>query len=401
MSKAWTIAVVFVIACGGAGSEPPNSPQQRKDAEPAIAALKASKFGDAQREAGVVLGKDGKNSRAAAVRAIAAYQAAGHNLIASLTSVLRSAGPLKSFDHQAGRQAWLDFAKALAAIDADLAIAATDRDFSLELCIACWEHDWNRSGEIDDNDRKMFELEFDGKGGELAEGDPRRRPTIKFDVGDVEWARAMIAFQRAAVELVLAYKWSELDKLFSSDDDPKIVIRVAEPGRVKRARQLVLAGLAHADKCRETYLAETDDDREWVPNPRQKSYAMPLEVDDQLYQTWKGVLGDVRRLLESQEGISLREAKNLIDPSERLEVPDVYIDLGRMLREPKDIVFDIAAIKSRTANYEPFLRGLIGNGYQTKMRASPLVGRLRAMKNQLERGEDSLERKLRYLLWLN
>jgi hypothetical protein len=47
------------------------------------------------------------------------------------------------------------------------------------------------------------------------------------------------------------------------------------------------------------------------------------------------------------------------------------------------------------------LRGLIGNGYQTKMRPSPLVARLRGMKDQLDRSEDSLDRKLRYLLWLN
>lgn len=378
-----------------------NSAQQHKDSETAVTALKASKFRDAQREASVVLGKDPRNSRAAAVRAITAYQEAGNNLIVSLTGVMRHAGGLKFFDHQGARQAWLDFAKALDAIDKDLAVVAADRDFSMELCLACWEHDWNRSGEIDENDRKMFELEFDGNGGELAENDPRRQPTIHFDVGDAEWARAMIAFQRAAVELVLAYRWSELDKLFGNEDDGtlKITIHLADPGRVKHARELVVAGLSYADKCREAYLAESDDDREWVPNPRQKSYAMPLQVDDQLYQTWKGVLGDVRRLLASEEGISLREAKRLIDPSERSEVPDMYIDLGRMLREPKDIVFDIGALEKHS--YETFLRGLIGNGYQTKMRPSPLVARLRGMKDSLDRGEDSLERKLRYLLWLN
>ena len=53
------------------------------------------------------------------------------------------------------------------------------------------------------------------------------------------------------------------------------------------------------------------------------------------------------------------------------------------------------------AGAETVLRGLIGNGYQTKMHPSPLVSRLRAMKTQLDRGEDTFERKLRYLLWLN
>jgi hypothetical protein len=35
------------------------------------------------------------------------------------------------------------------------------------------------------------------------------------------------------------------------------------------------------------------------------------------------------------------------------------------------------------------------------MRPSPLVGRLRRMQDELEHGEDTLVRKLRYLIWLN
>lgn len=32
---------------------------------------------------------------------------------------------------------------------------------------------------------------------------------------------------------------------------------------------------------------------------------------------------------------------------------------------------------------------------------SPLLGRLQRMKGEIDRGHESLERKLRYLLWLN
>jgi hypothetical protein len=250
----------------------------------------------------------------------------------------------------------------------------------------------------------MFEIEFDGKGGELAEGDPRRRPTYHFDVGDAEWARAMVSFQRAAVEIILAYKWSELDGLFGGDPK-KLVIRIDDKSRVRRARTLVLGGLEHGDRCRRAYLAETDDDREWVPNPTQKNYAMPLEVDAFLYDTWKGVLGDVRNMLESKEGISLREAKNVLDPSDAALVPDIFIDLGAMLRDPKDIVIDLARLDrhvgDKRENIDAILEGLLGNGYKKSMKPSPIVARLRKMKDELSRGEDTFERKLRYLLWLN
>ena len=216
----------------------------------------------------------------------------------------------------------------------------------------------------------------------------------------------MIAFQRAAGELVLAYKWSELDNLLAHGMRlQRLVIRLTDPARVKRARELAIAGLDHADRCREAYLAETDDDREWVPSPRQKSHPMPLEVDDALYRTWAGVTGDLRRMLKSEEGLSMRDLAGLIEDDLGRRASNAYIDLGRMLAEPRDIAIDIAALLGHgdpdAAAIEQLLRGVLGNGFQTQMKPSPLVGRLRAMKRQLDRGEDTFERKLRYLLWLN
>ena len=394
------LVAVIASACGSADPPPARNPEQRsEDSAPAVVALQSSKFDEAGRSAQRALVKDPRNARAAAVRAISTYRAAGNNFMNQIELVIQQGDSLKALDHEKGRRVWSTFLARLEEVDRDLSIVADDPTFSLELCLACWEHDWNRSGEIDDRDRKMFEVEFDGKGGELAADDPRRRPTYHFDVGDAEWALAMIAFQRAAIELVLAYKWSELDQLFSGGDAKRIVIRIDDRARVRRARTLILAGLEHAGRCRTAYLAETDDDREWVPNPRQKSYAMPLEVDALLYETWQGVLGDVRRMLESKEGISLREAKSIVDDDLDIKVPDIYIDLGAMLREPKDIVLDLGHMKSE--NVDAILREVLGNGYKKSMKPSPIVTRLRKMKDELSRGEDTFDRKLRYLLWLN
>jgi hypothetical protein len=210
----------------------------------------------------------------------------------------------------------------------------------------------------------------------------------------------MIAFQRAAVELVLAYRWSELDKLFGRGE-PRIVLPVAAADRVRRARAAIIEGVGYADRCRAEYLAETDDDREWVPSPRQHNHPMPLEVDAQLYETWAGVTGDVRRLLASEEGLSLREVAGLLDRRLALLVPAAYVDVGRMLEEPTEIVIDTHDSDKTPAGIERILRGLLGHGYRAAMKPSPLVGRLRRMHDELDRGEDTFERKLRYLLWLN
>jgi len=394
--------VAFLVACGPNDKAIRPARQDPARSAAAVAAMREGRFDDAHREADKVLAAEPGDSIVAAVRALARYQRSGEALIATLGEVIDQGESFKAFDHAKGRAAWTSFLSELDAVDNDLAIAAADPNFALELCLACWRHDWNRNGEIDRRDKKLFELEFDGSGGELAEADPRRRPTYRFDVGDVLWARAMISFQRGLVELVLAYRWSALDQLFNRDDDKPLVIELVDASRVRRARDRFIAALAFSAQEREAYLAETDDDREWLPSPRQKNFAMPLPVDDTLYTTWRDVLSDVQRLLTSEEGISMREAgAALIGPDASL-LPNAYVDLGRMLREPTHITLDLHGdSSSKPQNIERIVRGVLGNGYSKSMRPSPLVGRLRHMMGEVVRGEDTFEKKLRYLIWIN
>jgi hypothetical protein len=410
--------VSIVIAAGcGSGSGPVRSPEERnRDSAAAVSALQAAKFAEAAEQATQALARDPGNSRAAAVRAIATYQAAGSRLRDDLFS-----SGLELLDRSKARTVGERFTEQLARVDRDLAVASGDPAFSLELCIACWEHDWNHSGEIDEGDRKLFEIEFDGRlaagdgeageAGVLPEGDPRRRPTFRFDTGDADWARAMINFQRALFEILLAYRWSDARLLIASGArDPKLVLYLEDAPRIQRARTLILEGLRHADRCRTGYLAETDDTREWVPSPTQRDHPIPLEVDAALYQTWADVTGDVRRLLESEERISLRQLAALGDNDSSAYVPDAYLDLGAMLREPSNVTIDLALFDqlgdaehdaAKAPIVEQILRGVLGKGYAPAKKASPLVGRLQRMKRELSTGNDTFERKLRYFLWLN
>jgi hypothetical protein len=76
-----------------------------------------------------------------------------------------------------------------------------------------------------------------------------------------------------------------------------------------------------------------------------------------------------------------------------------------MLREPKDIVIDLDRLErhvgDKRENIDTILKDLLGNGYKKSMKPSPIVARLGKMKDELTRGEDTFERKLRYLLRLN
>jgi hypothetical protein len=272
------------------------------------------------------------------------------------------------------------------------------------------------------SDLRMLQVEYDAHGEQIPEGDPRRTPTFRFDAADVSWLRAMVNFQRALINGVLAYDLgSALESAVRQREGPRpIVFRLRDRSRVQRARTLILAGLEESGREREQVLAETDDEREWLPNPRQKNHPLPFPVDEALFQTWEGVLSDLEGLVHSKQGLSVAELAQLGE-HRWVNPPKCFIDVGRLLSEPGDIVLnperldEVEDIASR-ANYErqtngeqgispapveEVLKEILGAKYRPEMKPSPLIGRLSRMKGEIDRGEEGFERKLRYLLWIN
>ena len=386
--------ILFVAACSTAPAPPPQRPTE--DA-PALAALRAAQFSHAIELANAQLAIAPRDAEAAAIHGLATYVEAATKA-ANALDVRHAFLLIDNAFTPAGQPALIALATQLEAVDRDLAVVADDPAFSLELCLACWHYDWNHDGAIDQRDDQLLQIERDASGALLPEQDPRRNPTFRFDHGDALWARAMVSFQRATLELVLAYRWSDATR---GDTRSPVVIHLESAERVRHARELVLAGLDDSDASRRAYLAEADDDREWVPNPRQHSHPIPLEVDDRLYATWTGVVADVRDLMDGKRGLSLRELATAISPELTKLAPDAFIDVRRMFSEPTDITLANDAKGEDQASMTRWLRGLLGHGYAEHMQASPLVQRLAAIRADLERGSDTLEHKLHYLLWIN
>ena len=236
-------ALILLAACGE--STPPLAPLRTTEDAPALEALRAASFDDAVRLSTQQLAIEPRDAEAAAIRAIANYVKASSALFVSMDLQHHSWFWFEpAFEPNAPPMINL-FIDQLGVIDRDLAVAGADPRFSLELCLACWKFDWNHDGKIDQRDAQLFELEEDSKG-KIPDGDPRRHPTFRFDIGDVSWARAMISFQRAVGELLLAYRWSDAtkDKTGEKSGEP-LVIHLIAPDRVKHARELVLAGCTH------------------------------------------------------------------------------------------------------------------------------------------------------------
>jgi len=381
--------VAIAMGCGGSMTRA----QRHEAAKSSVEHLRAGRFDEAEAGATSAIGKDDRNSEARAVRALVAYLRTTRRFYEAAFFHGRVNTKL---DPKRARELFERTEKDLASIDEDLAVAAKDDSFALELCLACWTIDWNRDGDQGAADDALFEIERDADGKPIPKDDPRRKPTFRFDVGDVHWARAMIAYQRAILDIALAYRFDDIAN--APHSDARLVIRLADASRLKSARARILEGLEHSARERDAYLAEKDDDREWVPNPHQKNHPLPLPVDEALYETWKDVLRDVRSLIESDEGIDVGELTRLAHEKHALHG---YLDLGRLLDDPRDIDIDFENVKKAKNDPDKAMQLVFGNAYVAKMKPSPLIKRLVRMSHEIDRGDDTFGRKLRYLFWLN
>jgi len=381
---------------------------QAASATGAVEFLRKGDFARAGEAAGALLKNEPTNAYALMVRAISSYKATMHGLVATVGKTLDVRPSAGAFQHAAIRKVYDSTEKSLGRVAADLAAAARSDKVHLELCLACWEVDWNMNGRVDRRDRLLLQVERDAAGKEYPTDSPLRKPVFRFDLGDIYWGRAYVAFQRAALNLVLAYDWSALDALLLRQREMKLHIPLREPARMKQVRALLMEGLRFSGMARLAYLAETDDDREWIPNPRQKSHPFPLTVDVALYETWGGVLKDLQNLLDGKEGLSVSGVTSLFHRKWK-DTPAGFIDIGAMLNTPGDIELHLPTIMAwlefRPRHGMPALEGLLkqifGRCYVTSMRPSKLTDRIERIKNELAKGDETFERKLRYLLWLN
>ena len=379
------------------------------EAPEAVSALQDSRFDEAEHKALAVLQQENRNAQAHIVAAISRYRRIMDQLATDVVTI--GAGAMeRGINRQYLRFALDGSDQELEAVEAHLAMASRDPKVTLELCLACWNEDWNRNGRIDDRDMLLFQVEYDANGQPIPENDPRRKPTFRFDHGDVCWARAMLNFQRSLLNVILAYHIPDpresVERFASGEDSQhKFIVKLKHPERIHKARDLILAGMDQADRARRAYLAEIDDQGEWVPNPRQKNHPIPLPVGEELYQTWEDMLSDLRNVILGEEGIPVSDVAQLGDHQWE-NPPRGFIDVKKLFQEPGDIVIDVSNLKrldreQSRDNVEAVLKDIFGEKYRKSMKPTRLVERLLRMKGEIDRGEESFGRKLRYLLWLN
>ncbi len=195
-----------------------------------------------------------------------------------------------------------------------------------------------------------------------------RNFVIAFDAGDVHWLRGYCHLLMAVCEFWLAHDSRELFNRTAHLIYPKpeipyeflrhrpstrdremvtqiidgiamihlIRLEVSEPERLKSAHKRLLAVIDQSRQSWKLVLAETDNDREWIPNPEQDT-VIGVKVSDEMVKTWLEFLDEAEQLLAG---------KKLV-PFWRDPHPQRGINLRRMFEEPR--TFDLVLWVQGTA----------------------------------------------------
>jgi len=182
---------------------------------------------------------------------------------------------------------------------------------------------------------------------------------IGFDRGDVSWLRGYCHFLAAWGELLLAVDGQELfdctaHLLFEKVDSPYTFLQeeprkldeqrwvnvplfsdiialihltrlpIKDPARPKKALEHLEAMVAMAKEMWKYILAETDDDNEWIPNPRQKG-VVGVAVTQEMVDTWLATVDEAEQILKG---------KKLL-PFWRGTPGDRGVNLRRVFTEPR------------------------------------------------------------------
>lgn len=158
---------------------------------------------------------------------------------------------------------------------------------------------------------------------------------IAFDTGDVYWLRGYCHLLMAFGETALAHDWQELFKrvghvIFPSTDSPYpflteetpgdprniftfnwfadliayihlINFQVKEPERMHAALGHLESMVTVSSRSWDFILKETDNDQEWIPNPKQTGVIPNVVVTEEMIESWRHFLAETKTILKGEK----------------------------------------------------------------------------------------------------
>ncbi|MCB1490086.1 MAG: hypothetical protein KDJ86_15260 [Bauldia sp.] len=232
--------------------------------------------------------------------------------------------------------AYADFRGLLDSFVSDIAAAEAtldgvgDSGVKLRLDLTKLRYDANGDGTVTDDERFVSVIQ---RVTGFREEDMPPTLVFAFDKGDALWLRGYCNVIMAFGDFWLAHDWHESFDVAFPHFFPKVEsdfakalagpggdpmyqeaapfadfisffhIRwpVTEPERMAAARQHIKAMIALSRESWTAIEAETDDDREWLPNPNQTSPFASVQVDAGRIAAWRAVLDQAELVIDGKK----------------------------------------------------------------------------------------------------
>ena len=250
-----------------------------------------------------------------------------------------------------------DFVKDLGAAEATLADVKSDK-VKLILDLDKLRYDANGDGTVDDDERFVSVIE---RVTGMARSVMPDSLAFAFDRGDALWLQGYCNLLMAFADFFLAYDWHESfdatffnffpkmkspfrdalakpdpNDYFASEGGPIadfisfVHIRwpIAEAARLGSARDHLKKMIALSRASWTAIEAETDNNREWLPNPRQTSPFQSVIVDEKRIGAWRAVLDEADAILDGRKLVPhwrLRQGINIRRVFEEPQPLDVVL----------------------------------------------------------------------------
>lgn len=230
------------------------------------------------------------------------------------------------------RQVFSHLQTRMLSAEAELAkVELNKQEVKLSIDLLSIRLDLNGDGKTDD--KESFAVLF-GVANRVRAGTPAADLKVMFDNGDVPWLRGYCHFLCAVCDVMLAYDHQRMFDVSGQLVYPKAVpprgggelLNVVEPGNRDFIREIMdaVAAIHLADfplkepqrmssarghllemirTSRESWVlieAETDNDQEWLPNPKQTG-VLRVPVTREFIDGWHGVLAEMEDLLEGRK----------------------------------------------------------------------------------------------------
>ncbi len=231
--------------------------------------------------------------------------------------------------YQDTRQILQDLLNNLTAIETTLE-PIKDNTVKLPLRIGLTRMDFNANGKLEEDE--SFWKTFSLLTGIQATEEAAQNFAIAFDMGDVVWLKGYCNLLSAIIQVVLAHDESKLfdstaHLVFANPQTPYsflangtgifsfgnvdisdivalihlINFPVVEPQRLTAALQNFQTVTALSRESWNLILAETDNDREWLPNPRQKAVIPNAVVTQAMIDSWLNFLNEADTLFTGKK----------------------------------------------------------------------------------------------------